>query len=345
MLKSVVSILSYSCLMMAGTAIASPRLRPSPYFGSITGIEYLDVKDLGTHNYERALGERNPLIYTAKAGFIDMGHLRESADRARYLFELCQANMLECSQRFSYRVIEPAIYELTIEYPPDWNQLPTAQRESIAREVSIALGQHLAQMSTIWHEIVTWYGFSSVGLLSEQPSSFSWEDTYSDLLGSKLAAKVLRENILPYNEAMTEMIDRELSKLLPLSAATAHEATLAIDGKWFVGVYPFLKMNKRNFDVGFDDGAITPFRVPGIGTDTEIRVCEVPALDCLDQYGFSISLTMTPHEIERVHIFPIISTDPATKTLKPHRDFPKIIDHIHQEAIAQNGPDVDKPTL
>ena len=242
-MQGIVYVILFIGVVANAVGIRTHRLRPSPYFGSISGISFSDSKDLGEHNYDSFFGEKNPLIYTAKAGYIDIGHLRESADRARYLFEICNENIVKGNTRFSYKVIEPAIYNVAIDYPDNWHELSEDQQRRISREVSIDLGQHFAQQSTIWHEIVTWFGFSSVGLFSEKPSSFSWEDAYSDLLGIKLAAKVLRENPKSYDETMTQIISDELAKLSPQSVATAKKATKQIRGQWYSGRYPFVKMN------------------------------------------------------------------------------------------------------
>ena len=204
-----VSILIFLGCAACAAALEPPRLRPSPYFGSFSGLNYTSVKDLGRHGYENFFGENNALIYTAKAGYIDMGHLRESADRARYLFDICYDNLLAGTTDFSYTVIEPAVYHVHLDYPENWSELGEHQRNRIAREVAIDLGQHFAHLSTIWHEIVTWYGYASTGLLSEKASSFSWEDGYSDLLGTKIGAMVLRDNTKSYNEGMTAMIVQE----------------------------------------------------------------------------------------------------------------------------------------
>lgn len=338
-------ILLFCSVFVHAAGVRSPRLRPSPYFGSISGIKYSDLKDLGKHNYDFFLGEKNPLVYTAKAGYIDIGHLRESADRARYLFEICNENIVKGNREFSYKVIEQAVYQVMIEYPDNWHQLSDTERRAASREVSIDLGQYFAQQSTIWHEIVTWYGYSSVGLLSEQPSSFSWEDTYSDLLGTKLAAMVLRENSKSYNEAMTEIIARELTKLGPQSPKIARKATDRIKGQWYSGRYPFLKMKKRNFDVGIDDGAISPFRVPGILSDTPEAVCVLPPMDSLSKYGFEMNLKMRPKESQKKQVLKIIYPKKKGVVLQPDIHFPIIIDHIRQEAIRKVGWNVDKPSL
>ena len=338
-------ILLFEVFSAHAVAVAPPRMRPSPYFGSISGINYADLSDLGRHNYESFLGEKNPLIYTAKAGYIDIGHLRESADRTRYLFEICNHNITQKNKRFSYKIVEKAIYKVTLKYPDHWDQLSDDKQQAISREISIDLGQHLAQQSTIWHEIVTWYGYSSVGLLSEKPSSFSWEDTYSDLLGTKIAAIVLRANPKSYNEAMNEVISRELAKLDPQSAETAKKATKLIKGEWYSGKYPFVTMKKRNFDVGFEDKAISPFRIPGIYSEVPEQVCELPSLDSLETYGFKMHLQMTPKESQKKQILKIAYPDKKRVVLEPAIHFPAIIAHIRQEAIREVGQDVDSPTF
>ena len=338
-------IFVFAAFSAHAVAIDRPRMRPSPYFGSISGINYADLSDLGKHNYDSFLGEKNPLVYTAKAGYIDIGHLRESADRTRYLFEICNKNITKRNRQFSYKIVEKAIYKVTLEYPDYWDKLSDDKQQAISREISIDLGQHLAQQSTIWHEIVTWYGYSSVGLFSEKPSSFSWEDTYSDLLGTKLAAMVLRENPKSYNEAMEEVISRELAKLSPQSAETAQKVTKLIKGEWYSGKYPFVTMKKRNFDVGFEDQAISPFRVPGVYSEVQEQVCTVPSLDSLDTYGFKMHLQMKPKESQKKQILKIAYPDKKGVVLKPAIHFPAIIAHIRQEAIKETGREVDKPTL
>lgn len=331
------------CTVSAAT-INAPRLRPSPYFGAISGMSYSTVEDLGRHDYNSFFGENNAMVYTAKGGYIDMGHLREAADRARYIFEVCQENLRQGKTDFSYEIIEPAIYHVSVEYPAGWDMLSDFDKDRIIREVAIDLGQHYAQISNIWHEIVTWYGYASTGLMSEKASSFSWEDGYSDLLGSKIGAMVLRQNT-DYNTGMTEMIAQELNKLDPQSVETAKKATETIKGKWFSGRYPFLSMKRRNFDVGFDDGYISPFRVPGICPNAPEVPCRRPPLDSLEQYGFTIRLTLTPKESERHEVLAILYPAGNGKTLIPDEDFPVIIEHIRDEAIRESGANVDKPIL
>jgi hypothetical protein len=144
---------------------------------------------------------------------------------------------------------------------------------------------------------------------------------------------------------MAERIRQELQKLDPQPAQTAQQATAVIQGKWYSGRYPFLKMNKRNFDVGYDDGQIRPFRVPGISPRAPEIPCAVPALESLDQHGFSVYLEMTPQERERTAILKIVYPNLRAATLIPQRHFPEIIRQIRKEAIQESGGNTDKPTL
>lgn len=319
-------------------------MRVSPYFGNIMGMSYTSVEDLGNHNYDSGAGENNDLLYTARAGYIDLGHLRESADRARYIFEISNSHISSGETDYSFEVIESATYHVHLDYPAHWNGLAADAKEKIAREVAIDIGEHVAHLSTVWHEIISWYGYSSTGVISEKPSAFSWEDGYSDLFGTKIAADVLRAGA-PYNEGMTEFMRREIETLDPLPAKTARQATKAIRGKWYSGRYPLLRMKKRNFDVGLDDGEITPFRVPGIGPDVPEARCPAPRMEALKRNGFKMKLTMTPREMERKQILEIIYGADGGEVLEPAVHFPSIINHIRAEAIGESGADVDKPTL
>ncbi len=331
-------------LMSSSAVVGPPRMRVSPYFGSLVGLNYTSIDDLGDHDYDSSLGENNGLVYTARAGYIDLGHLRESADRVRYIFEISQYHIQRHDSEYSFEVIESATYHVHLVYPPHWDRLNTDQQARIAREVAIDVGHYAAHLSTVWHEIVSWFGYSSTGFISEKPSSFSWEDGYSDLFGTNIAAAVLKAD-KPYNEGMTEFIRREIEKLDPLPAEAARKATEMIHGEWYSGRYPFLNMKKRNFDVGLDDGEITPFRVPGIADGAPEVRCPAPRMDALHRNGFKMTLTMTPKEMEKNKILEIVYPDGDGTTLEPAVHFPVIIAHIRKEAIKDSGKDVEEPTL
>lgn len=346
-------LITLLCIFPNGCAVApseKANLRiMSPYFGS--NINYLHPEKLGKHSYGGNFSEKIGMLYTCKAGYIDMGHLRESVDRTKYISEIVFDNIMKKEIEFSFNVIEPARYFVKVKYPENWDSLNEAEKEKIAREISIGLGQYIAFASIVWHEIITYFGYSCVGVFSEKPSSFSWEDCYSDLLGTKLSAQALQENN-DFNISVTKLIDLELKKLDVQQPEIAKQATKKIKGKWFKGeCYPFIQMKKRNFDVGLDGGYLTPWLVPGICKNENPELCRVPDLKSISKYGFSFKIEIEPREAQKNRILDIIHADKGNihdkkiRRIQPDEDYKKIIDYIKDDAIKEEGSDVDKPIL
>ncbi|MCK5175908.1 MAG: DUF4056 domain-containing protein, partial [Planctomycetes bacterium] len=209
-----IGVVLVALAMMGGCSFGpGPRQRVGEFFGSPVGMTFLEPEDLGRHRYSAGFGEKNGMVYTCRGGFIDIGHVREAADRTAYLAGVSYEKLMAKEEVFSFRVIEPSRYWVKISYPENWDGMSEGQRFAIADEVSICLGQYFAHTSLIWHEILTWYGFSSVGIFPENISSFSWEDSYSDLLGTHLAVEALAGNGGRFDEVMTRLIDERLDAI------------------------------------------------------------------------------------------------------------------------------------
>ena len=308
-----------------------PRQRVGEFFGSPAGMKFLEPENLGTHRYSHGPGERNGMVYTCRGGFIDIAHVREAADRTAYLAGVSYDNLMDKEEVFSFRVIEPSRYWVKISYPENWDGMSEDERFAIADEVSICLGQYFAHTSLIWHEILTWYGFSSVGIFPEKISSFSWEDSYSDLLGTQLAAEALAGDRGRFDEVMTRLIDERLDAIEVQSAKVSRRAAKKIKGKWYTGgLYFLVAMKKRNFDVGLDDGYITPFLVEGVGAcaDSEPEPYPVPNLDLFWRYGFEMELEIEPLTLQKGSIYRTAGVKEAGVRLQPEVHFPKILARI-----------------
>ena len=317
-----------------------PRLRVGAFFGSPIGMPFPDPNLLGCHDYAVSAGEKNGMVYTCRGGFIDIGHLREAADRTAYLASVTNRNLMLDQTVFTFQVIEPSRYWVTISYPENWDDLSLEERSEIAGEVSILLGQYFARTSLIWHEILTWYGFSSSWIFSENISAFSWEDPYSDLLGTCLAVWALRENGQTYDEAMTKLIDQTLLELDVQPPAVARQAAKQIEGQWFSGgYYFFVDMKIRNYDVGLDDWQITPWLVPGICPDAEPQPCLAPSLDFLTEYGFKMELEIESRVLEKARIYHSLQLKNPNERIRPMVHFPEIMKQIKSYANT-SGPDV-----
>lgn len=323
-----------------------PRIRIACYASATIGTAFVDPDNLGTHGYLNGLGEANGIIYTCKAGHIDIAHVRKAADYTMYLAENTRQQIEKNKTKFSFKFKEPSRYYVQLTYPENWDDLPEAEKDAIAHDLSIKLGQYFAHIGTAWHEILTWFGYRSVILYPEFPSAFSWEDSFSNVLGTHLGSQALRDTEHSYDEAMTLAIDHELEKLVVQPKRVAMRASEKVKGTWSTGEFLFLvDIKKRNLDIGLDDGFVTPWLVPSLAEcdQAEAQSYPAPNLDCLGEYGFSMKLEIEPRELEKKRILNILYPDKKTrkKRLEPAVHFAPIMDYIKQDAIKRYGPDTD----
>ena len=330
--------------------VGRPRPRTGRYAtATVGGATYLDLDEAGTHCYYTCGSlERNGIVYTCRAGHIDLAHVRKSADWTAYAAEKTLAVIEQGQTQFSLKVSDPVRYFVTLRYPCDWSERPPEDRAQIAREAAIALGQYLGFSTSAWHEIITWFGYRNVLLYPEFPSAFSWEDSFSDLLGSHLGAAALRDTEHPYNKAMTLVLRNELEMLGAQPKEVAMKASRQVEGNWYVSGFLFLvQMNKRNLDLGVDDGYITPWIVRDLEEcpDAEPLSYPVPSLTTLCKLGFAVTVEIEPGGLEKSKILQVAYPDPNQRTdrIVPELHFRPIMEHIRWEAIEESGPDVDMP--
>jgi hypothetical protein len=320
-----------------------PRYRLGCYPTSTIGTRYYDPNDLGLHSYNFSSAERNGIVYTCKAGHVDITHVRIAADWTKFLANKTFQRLMKNDKEFSYRMnTEPTRCFVKITYPDYWTVLTREYKEQIARTVSIKLGQYLTFTSTSWHEILTWFDFKVMGPFPEFPSAFSWEDSFSNLLGAHIAGRVLLNGEDNFDKAITLAIQEELNNLGAQSASTARLAAEKMRGKWFTGQFAFLvDIKKRNFDIGIDDGYITPTVVPSVpGCEgVEPQLYPVPNLDVFPEYGFSIKLELEPREWEKDKILKIVYPDasPRRRRIEPVIHFAPIMDYIRKDAEKRYG--------
>lgn len=158
------------------------------------------VNELGTHHYLGSKTENNGILYTKRGGFIDFGHLRDIIDWTAYLYNLEKKSQAE--GRIALHLgFEAGVKSLVMK-------IPATEKE----EDLLTIAGRMAYDLSIWHEITSWFGASAVPLVSEKFSSFSVEDAYSNLLGSKIAAEAIKSE-LPYEQAVTEIIKKTLVEL------------------------------------------------------------------------------------------------------------------------------------
>jgi len=320
-----------------------PRIRYGAYPTSILGTPWAGEK-LGTHGYYFRPSEKNGIAYTCRGGHIDIMHVRIAADWTAYLAGESYKLIMKGGDHFSYKLlVDRSRSHLYLSYPENWKSLSKDQQSQIAREVALALGPYLTFTMVTWHEIMTWYGFNCIGLPTEYASAFSWEDSYSNLLGVKLGSQALQDTERPYNEAMKLVLDEEMAKLGVQPAKVSKQVSESVYGSWYTGrVSMFVDLRRRNFDIGLDDGSITPVLLP------DAPGCEgakpisypVPTLEALAKHGFFARLEIEPREWEKNRVLRIVHPDKKGKRIIPEEHFPTIMAQIRKEAEAKFGAEM-----
>ena len=237
---------------------ASPRIRvgylPTPTLLTV----FSGPNDLGKHGYRPNLSERNGIVYTCKAGAIDIGHARKAADWTIFLTAMTFERIMKGEAEFSFKLYEPSRYYVSLTYPGHWKDMSQRDKGQIAYKVSVGLGRYLAFTAITWHEIATWFGFKSKGFEPEHPSAFTWEETFSNLFGTHITLLALKDTQHTYNEAVTLAFDHELRRLGAQPGYVSRHASESVRGSWFTGDFYWISMKKRNLDLGLDDGFVTP---------------------------------------------------------------------------------------
>jgi len=200
----------------------------------------VEADNLGKHHYNDSKlsilstlagfnTERDGLVYTRRGGFIDLAHIRDTADYTLYLFtkiwpKLGQKQDIRFSDELGQRHIK--LWAFT---PPE----DPAQRYTL----SAFLAARLAFQLAAWHEVAQWYGFESVPGFSEGVSAFSPEDLYSNLLGARIALNVINSgyasSLSEYARAMQVAIPDALHQLQSVDAEQTRSQFDAVDGLWW----------------------------------------------------------------------------------------------------------------
>ncbi|TBM20782.1 DUF4056 domain-containing protein [Hafnia paralvei] len=227
----------------------------------------VEADELGEHHYNDSLlgavanlmgisSEQDGLVYTVHGGFIDIAHVRDTADMTLFLFSqiwprLGQEQTIVLSEELAQRQIH--LFAFT---PP--------QNEAERFTLAVYLSSYLAFQVAAWHEIAQWYGFESVPGFSEGISAFSPEDLYSNLLGARLASSLILQghssSVEQFNLSMQAILPTALQQLGAVSAKDTRFQFDMLDGNWWDShraVPEKFLVLKRNYETE-DDRVPTP---------------------------------------------------------------------------------------
>lgn len=189
--------------------------------GKITSID-----QLGEHRYLSDDEEENGIIYTQRGGFVDIGHLRDQADWTAYLYhQIGKSRGNKTEIKLGY---EAGVKKLWLDIPADFSN-----------DDALLLAGNITYYLSLWHEIATWYGASSVPFIPERYSSFSIEDDYSNRLGILLGMRAVKSE-LPFEQAMTSNLIFLLDTLKAVqSELETTEAMENVHGLWWTREYRY----------------------------------------------------------------------------------------------------------
>lgn len=349
------------------------RLRPCCAFGSdlrvrvgpvpIPAVSIGNIRsadDIGTHSYDVGQrgqdiivgNERNGLVYTCRGGFIDTAHVRDYADWTLYLATRI-GRTLETGavidlpddegghRRFVLQPVSPELIRIVGR-----------------RDLTAALAVHAGFQLSIWHEIATWYGWSSVDAFPERASAFSPEDLYSNLLGAKLVGPIISagndmsEGV--YARAVDAWFAQSLRFLGAVDARLAKRVMQAVDQGWWdssAHLPDAHLVRRRSMQLGtrIDPWIVPPERLSRADAEKLAAACgedraphvlrnpsRIPGLDFAQILRFEIELD----ETFRAH--------PSLRAFGPvieQAEFPELYEVIRAEMKQEFGPLADSPEL
>lgn len=287
---------------------------------------------LGKHEYRSFFGicETTGMLYTKKGGYIDLAHARNSADWTACLAWRIENAVYTGAERVEFTVIGPSVF--VVHIPPSMQGQDAEQ----VREFAIKAAQYASFTACIWHEVITWYGYSCIPFLTERPSAFSYEETYSDIFGTYVASLALRDEERAYNQAMTFHLQREIAALKPVNKKQARQLTRQMDGRWWNSwcFWPSNKiLLKRNLDIGLGDRQISPWL---------IHDSDKPSVLTLPE--FAIREQITVEIIPKLkHQWPADAFPPGTLRLDAQRDLPRLMQRLEEDVQAELGADACRP--
>jgi len=314
---------------MAGCA-DTPRMRLGYIPTATLGVVFAEPEKIGPHAYAFSLSGSGGLVYTCRGGVVDIDHIRGAADNTRYLIQQTRKTLKGGQSEFVHCLSgEMSRHRITITYPAGWTDRPN--KEAIIEEVAVEVGAYAAFNATIWHEIMTWFGTRFAGIEPEFNSAFSWEDTYSNLLGVHLAKEAMRDTHRSYDTAMTTLLTETLRELQVQPRSTAIAAAESVRGRWYTGnLVPDVTM--RNFDIGLD-GSVTATLIPNVSgcEGATADALAAPTLEKTTAYGFTITHEILPYVLEQGAIFKAAGSN----RLFADVHFPILMEHIINDAAAR----------
>ncbi|GAA4898803.1 DUF4056 domain-containing protein [Ferrimonas pelagia] len=241
-------------LFRLGNTVDADKLGPHKFDGGT-----FNYTSSGASTSGRGGSENNGMIYTQRGGFIDLAHVRDTADDTVALFfeivrHLGNEHTIELIDEIGHRYIQLHAFETDSLHPQE--------RWHLAAELAARLAYFKAES----HEIAQWHGYASFAGWPETVSAYSPEDLYSNMLGAKLTRALLSANLVLnselYNQSLTVWLEETLHWLGAVDKKNTNALFDAIDGHWWDSSRPIpdkFMVIKRHYQLGDQQ---VPYLVP-----------------------------------------------------------------------------------
>jgi hypothetical protein len=338
------------------------RLGPIPVPG-LSLVNIIGPEDVGVHRYDNGLmsvrrgqhgmeivRESNGLVYTCRGGFLDTAHVRDYSDWTVYL----AAQIARAADSGATLTLgnEGAVRKIHIK------PLPADLVEAAEfRRTVAALSEYIAFQLSVWHEISTWLGWSASAAFSEESSAFSPEDLYSNLVGIKIAGRLLKDRLASseqeYNEHLSELLIKSVELLGGIPADAGQGAARYVDGIWWQSEKRLPSADlvlRRNMEIG---EVISPWRISeafwsqevedGVekycgGDDNPVLLSNPSSYEGIVlENMITLELTLTEKTAGRLPI-PVPEDRVITQ-----KDFPRLIDAIRKKNDERYGEGASTP--
>lgn len=319
------------------------RLGSIPFPGPFTLYAVADPNDLGQHSYEGAERTSRGILYTARAGFLDLSHVRESMDITRYAHDQIVAAMGGAGNGACvvfYIDWSDCEYSVLFHPPEWWEGLDADERAAIVAEAAIRQAQRLAIVIGTWHEIATWWGQETIPPFSEQNSAFTWDDTTSHVVAANIAGDALRDAPTPWNEAATRRLSEKLGELGVVGVDCEAKAVEAVHGRWWWSGVAI----RRDLETGLATDWKTPWLVRGLDCCPEETPRPIALPSLADVRGRDLrgafELRIQP---ENWMVRRALGCEECPSVLASENDILAAIERLRIAMYAELGPDADNP--
>lgn len=340
----------FSCTLLgcsSGPATPRMRLGSIPFPGPFTLYSVADPAALGGHRYESWFDAHDGpsevnrgILYTRRAGFLDLSHIRESMDIVKYAHDRIAEHFATGKSGLFRLDWADTRYDIRVQIPEWWAQLSEQDRADISREAAIRQAQRFCIVVGSWHELGTWYGQMTVPPFSEKPSAFTWDDPASHVVAAIVAGKALRDAATPWNAAVTKALNDELAELGVVDIDCESKAVEHVHGRWWWGGTAI----RRDLDTGLATNIKTPWLITGLdccATDSTagLALPEMGAIAGRDLKDF-FEIRIIP---EQWLMRKALGCDSCPEALRTEREVVDAIERLRLEVKQEFGPEADQP--